>query len=121
MEFGDEDITTSDTTTPIEVQRPITRSRAQQLHHRVNSFLYSSINDLENRFLPNDLIVIRNQGVDHVRHVRYQEGAGEPSQENKHNKVEVQANSKSRSLTLSPTQSLGSPCLQINVHDASDL
>jgi hypothetical protein len=58
----DEDITTSDTTTPsIEVQRPITRSRAQQLCLLVNSFLCSSANDLDNRLLPNDLIVIRNQ------------------------------------------------------------
>jgi hypothetical protein len=28
--------------------------------------------------LHNDLIVIRNQGVDHEEHVRHQEGAGEP-------------------------------------------
>jgi hypothetical protein len=75
----DEDIITSDTTTPsIEVQGPITRSRAQQLHHQVNSFLCSSTNDLENRLLPNDLIIIRNQGVDHGGHVGHQEGAGGP-------------------------------------------
>jgi hypothetical protein len=43
------------------------------------------------------------------------------SQENTHSKVEVQANSKSRSLTSSPTQSLGPPCLEIDVQDASDL
>jgi hypothetical protein len=57
------------------------RSRAQQLRHQVNSFLCSSANDLENRWLPNDLIVIRNQGVDHgghVGHVGHQEGAGDP-------------------------------------------
>jgi hypothetical protein len=54
------------------------RSRAQQLHHRVNSFLCSSANDLENRLLPNDLIVIRNQGADHGGHVAHQESAGEP-------------------------------------------
>jgi hypothetical protein len=55
-----EDITTSDTTIPsIELQGPITRSRAQQLCRQVNSFLCSSTNDLENRLLPNDLIVIR--------------------------------------------------------------
>jgi hypothetical protein len=33
-----------------------------------------STNDLENRWLPNDLIVIRNQGVDHGGHVGHQEG-----------------------------------------------
>jgi hypothetical protein len=38
----DDDITTSDTTTPsIEVQGPITRLRAEQLHRQVNSFLCS--------------------------------------------------------------------------------
>jgi hypothetical protein len=42
-------------------------------------------------------------------------------QGNTHNKVEVQANSESRSLTLSPTRSSGPPCPQIHVWDASDL
>jgi hypothetical protein len=40
---------------------------------------------------------------------------------NTHNKVEVQANLESMSVTLSPTQSPGPPCLQIDVHDASYL
>jgi hypothetical protein len=43
------------------------------------------------------------------------------SQGDMHNKVEVQANSKSRSLTSSPTWSVGPPCLQIDVQDVSDL
>jgi hypothetical protein len=116
----DEDITTSDSTIhSIELQGPITRSRAQQLHRRVNSFLCSFANDLENILLPNDLIVIRNQGVDHGEHARHQEGGGE--QGNMHNMVEVQANSESRSLTSSPTQSLGPPYLQIDVQDVPDL
>jgi hypothetical protein len=33
--------------------------------NKVNLFLYSCDNDLENRLLPNDLVVIMNQGVDH--------------------------------------------------------
>jgi hypothetical protein len=57
------------------MHRTITRSRAQWLNHQVNSFLYSSANDLENRLLANNLIVIRNQGVDHGGHVEHQEGA----------------------------------------------
>jgi hypothetical protein len=62
-------ITTSDTTIPsIELRGPIMRPRAQQLRHRLNSFLCSSTDDLENRLLPNDLIVIRNQGVDQREH-----------------------------------------------------
>jgi hypothetical protein len=36
-------------------------------------------------------------------------------QGNMHNKMEVQANSESRSLTLSPSQNPGPPCLQMNV------
>jgi hypothetical protein len=76
---SDEDITTSDTTiSSIELQGPIMRSRAQQLCRQVNSFLCLSINDLENRLLSNDLIVIRNQGVDHGEHTGHQEGAEEP-------------------------------------------
>jgi hypothetical protein len=75
----DEDINPSDTTIPsIELQRPITRSRTQQLRRQVNSFLCSSANDIENRLLHNDLIVIRNQGVDHGKHAGHQEGTGEP-------------------------------------------
>jgi hypothetical protein len=81
----DEDITTSDTTIPfIELQGPITRSRAQQLHHQVNSFLCSSANNLENRLLTNDLIVIRNQKVDHREHVEHQKGVGEPRKHAQH-------------------------------------
>jgi hypothetical protein len=38
-----------------------------------------------------------------------------------HNKVEVQSNSESRSLTSSPTRSPGPPYLKNDVHDASNL
>jgi hypothetical protein len=54
------------------------RSQAQQLHRQVNSFLCSSTNDLDNILLSNDLIIIRNQGLDHGGHVGHQEGAGDP-------------------------------------------
>jgi hypothetical protein len=80
-----EDITMLDTTIlSIELQGPITRSRAQQLRHQVKSFLCSSTNDLENRLLPNDLIAIRNQGVDHGEHAGHQEGAKEPRKHAQH-------------------------------------
>jgi hypothetical protein len=39
------------------------------------------------------------------------------SQGNMHNMVEIQANSESRSLTSSPTQSPVPLCLQIDVQD----
>jgi hypothetical protein len=105
---SDEDITTLDTYTPsIEVQGPITISRAQQLCCQVNSFLCPSSNDLENIWLPNDLIVIRNQGVDHGGHVGHQEGDGDPRKQAHQgggpNQFRVQesdfeSNSKSRTI-----------------------
>jgi hypothetical protein len=74
----DEDINTSATIIPsIEILGPITRSRAQQLNHQVNSFLCSSAHNIESQLLPNDLIVLRNQGEDHGGQTEHQEGAGE--------------------------------------------
>jgi hypothetical protein len=75
---GDEDINTSATIIPsVETLGPITRSRAQQLNHQVDSFLCSSAHNIESRLLPNDLIVLRNQGKDHRGQMEHQEGAGE--------------------------------------------
>jgi hypothetical protein len=55
----DEDINTLAIIIPsIEIVGPITQSRAQQLNHQVNSFLSSSIYNIESRLLPNDLIVL---------------------------------------------------------------
>jgi hypothetical protein len=77
--LADEDINTSATIIPsIDILGPITRSRAQQLNHQVNSFLCSSANNIESRLLPNDLIVLRNQGKDHGGQTEHQECAGEP-------------------------------------------
>jgi hypothetical protein len=75
----DEDINTSATIIPsVEILGPSTRSRAQQLNPQVNSFLCSSAYNIESRLLPNDLIVLRNQGDDHEGQTEHQEGAGEP-------------------------------------------
>jgi hypothetical protein len=58
---GDEDINTLATIIPsVEIVGPITRSRAQELNHQVNSFLCSSTYNIESRLLPNDLIILRN-------------------------------------------------------------
>jgi hypothetical protein len=76
---ADEDINTSAIIIPSTgILGPITRSRALQLHHQVNSFLCSSAYNIESRLLPNDLIVLRNQGEDHGGQMEHQEGAGEP-------------------------------------------
>jgi hypothetical protein len=77
--LSDEDINTLATIIPsVEILGPITRSPAQQLNHQVNSFLCSSAYNIESRLLPNDLIILRNQGEDHGGQTEHQEGAGEP-------------------------------------------
>jgi hypothetical protein len=60
----DEDITHLDTNNnhPLNVQGPITRAWARQLNLEVSSFLNSFLYDYENRLLPNDYIVIRDNG-----------------------------------------------------------
>jgi hypothetical protein len=74
-----EDINTSATIIPfVVILGPITQSRAQQLNHQVNSFLFSSAYNIENRLLPNNLIILRNQGEDHGGQTEHQKGAGEP-------------------------------------------
>jgi hypothetical protein len=62
----DEDINTSAIIIPfIEILSSITRSRAQQLNYQVNLFLCSSACNIGSRLLPNDLIVLKNQGEGH--------------------------------------------------------
>jgi hypothetical protein len=63
-EEDDEDITHLDAhnTPPLNIQGPITRARARQLNLDVRSFLSTSTYDFKNILLPNNYIVIRNQG-----------------------------------------------------------
>jgi hypothetical protein len=66
----DEDITHLDAhnTSSLDIQGPITRARARQLNLEVSSFLRTSTYDFENRLLPSDYIVLRNQGEDQEMH-----------------------------------------------------
>src|SRR6266540_6885259 len=74
----DEDISTTDITMPpILIQGPITISRARQLKQQVNSFLCSSSCENENRLLPNDVLVLRNEGEGHGVLMEHQGRAGE--------------------------------------------
>ena len=74
----DEDISATDITIPpILIQGPITRSRARQLKQQVNSFLCSSSCENENRLLPNDVLVLRNEGEGHGVLMEHQGRAGE--------------------------------------------
>jgi hypothetical protein len=106
---ANEDINTSATIIPsIEIVGPITRSRAQQLNHQVNSFLCSSTYNIESRLLANDLIVLRNQGEDHGGQTEHQEGPGEPRRHAREGGkpiqfriVEFESNSESRTTLYS--------------------
>src|SRR5438132_5149751 len=78
MRLRDEDISTTDITIPpILIQGPITRSHAHQLKQQVNSFLCSSSCENENRLLPNDVLVLRNEGEGHGVLMEHQGRAGE--------------------------------------------
>jgi hypothetical protein len=101
----------------VEILGPITRSRAQQLNRQVNSFLWSSTYNIESRLLPNDLIVLRNQGEDHGFQMEHQEGAGEPRRHAREGGEPIQFGMPSSS----PAQSPGPSHIQINVQIAYDL
>jgi hypothetical protein len=105
----DEDINTSATIIPsVDILGPITRSRAQQLNHQVTSFLCSYAYNIESQLLPNDLIVLRNQGKDYGGQTEHQEGAGEPRRRAREGGepiqfgiTEFESNSESRATSYS--------------------
>jgi hypothetical protein len=47
------------------MQGPMTRAQMRQLHLEVSSFLSDSFHTFENRLLPNDVILLRNNGEGH--------------------------------------------------------
>jgi hypothetical protein len=98
----------------VDILGPITRSRAQRLNHQVNSFLCSSAYNIENRLLPNDLIVLRNQGEEHGGQMEHQEGAREPKRHAREGGEPIQF----ELLRSSPTRSPGPPHTQIDVQIA---
>jgi hypothetical protein len=65
-------------TPQVDIQGPITRTRARQLNLYVISFLCNYSCAFESSMLSNDLIVLRNQGEDHGGQTKHQEGAREP-------------------------------------------
>jgi hypothetical protein len=66
----DEDITPMDTnnTPQADIQGPITRARARQLNLQVISFLRNYSCAFESSKIPNDLIILRNEGEDQQWH-----------------------------------------------------
>jgi hypothetical protein len=51
-------------TPQVDIQGPITRARARQLNLHVISFLRNYSCAFESSMLPNDLIILRNEGED---------------------------------------------------------
>jgi hypothetical protein len=92
------------------------RAILRHLLNTVDLFLYSSTNYFENRFLPNDLIIVRNHGDDEEDEWDIKRAL--EKQGDVHIKVMIQSNSEFQSLTSSPTQSSVPPRLQIDVQDA---
>jgi hypothetical protein len=54
----DDDIPTHDDS-PVAIQGPITRARARQLQYQVKSFLSSTPCQLQDRLLPNEILIVR--------------------------------------------------------------
>jgi hypothetical protein len=69
--------TDTNNTPQVDIQGPITRARARQLNLQVISFLRNYSCVFESSMLPNDLIVLRNQGENHGGQTEHHEGAGE--------------------------------------------
>jgi hypothetical protein len=57
----DEDVPTYDDS-PVAIQGHITRARAHQLQCQVKSFLSSTPCQLQDRLLPNKILIVRNEG-----------------------------------------------------------
>ena len=103
MVISDEDITPMDTrdTPQVAMQGPITRARARQLNLQVSSFLSTSLCDIENRLLPNDVIIPRNHGEDQEvigeRQGGGEEQQGRPTQVGGPTHIEFESISESKS------------------------
>jgi hypothetical protein len=62
----DEDIPTHDDS-PVAIQGPITRAHARQLQYQVKSFLSSTPCQLQDRLLPNEILIVSNEGQAYER------------------------------------------------------
>jgi hypothetical protein len=97
----DEDITLMDTNnTQVDIQGPITRARARQLNLQVISFLHNYSCAFESSMLPNNLIVLRNEGDDQQRHGKdlggVEDQRGRPDQDGSPNQFDIVSVSDSR-------------------------
>jgi hypothetical protein len=98
----DEDITPMDTnnTPQVDIQGPITRARARQLNLQVILFLRNYSCAFESSMLPNDLIILRNEGEDQQGHGKdlggVEDQRGCPDQDGSPNRFDFVSVSDSR-------------------------
>ena len=98
----DEDITPSDPHNDhlLDIQGPITRAHATN-NLEVSSFLSNSLYEFENRLLPNDYVVLRNQGGGQETHRGglggVEDQQGRPSEDGGPTQVDFESVSESRS------------------------
>jgi hypothetical protein len=90
----DEDITPLDTnnTSQVDIQGPITCARARQLNLQMISLLRNYSCAFESSMLPNDLIILRNEGEDQQGHVKnlggMEDQRGRPDQDGSPNRFD---------------------------------
>jgi hypothetical protein len=91
---ADENITPMDTnnTPQVDIQGPITCARARHLNLQVISFLRNYSCAFESSMLPNDLIVLRNEGEDQQGHGKdlggMEDQRGRPDQDGSPNRFD---------------------------------
>jgi hypothetical protein len=60
---------------PIAIQGPIMRARARQLQYQIKLFLSSTPCQLQDRLLPNEIHIVRNEGQAYEGHKNQPGGA----------------------------------------------
>jgi hypothetical protein len=87
-------------TPQVDIQGPITRARARQLNLQVISFLRNYSCAFASSMLPNDLIVLRNEGEDQQGHGKdlggVEDQRGCPDQDGSPNRFDFVSVSDSR-------------------------
>jgi hypothetical protein len=87
-------------TPQVDIQGPITHTRARQLNLQVISFLRNYSSAFESSMLPNDLIVLRNEGEDQQGCGKdlggVEDQRGRPDQDGSPNRFDIVSVSDSR-------------------------
>jgi hypothetical protein len=120
--YPDVDIPTHDDS-PIAIKAPITRACARQLQYQVKSFLSSTPCQLQYRLLPNEIIIVRDEGQTYEGLKNYLGRAQDQDvdkvldkRRDERNKMEAYSETD-----VSPTQIPGPVRLQIESQNAYEL